>query len=68
MTRRGLILLPKPLPWHFCLLPPLLLLQLCPLHGHQRCCALHLQFALQSLLDSYGTHYVSTMYWGGIGE
>lgn len=26
------------------------------------------QYALQSLLDSYGTHVVSTVYWGGLGE
>lgn len=27
-----------------------------------------LQYALQSLLDNYGTHVVSTVYWGGLGE
>lgn len=28
----------------------------------------HLQFALQSLVDNYGTHYIKTVWYGGLGE
>ena len=26
------------------------------------------QYAMQSMLDNYGTHYISTVFWGGLGE
>lgn len=32
----------------------------CPTHP--------VQYALQSFIDNYGTHYVQTVYWGGLGE
>lgn len=27
-----------------------------------------MQYALQSFIDNYGTHYVQTVFWGGLGE